>query len=822
MFPRISETFILEEIQALRRHGVPVKIYSLLAPVRDARVHPEARDLASECSVLAEARWSHMPRFLTELWSCFRVRPSGTAKQVFRLLREPGSRSFRRLVRATDLAVRMRRDHVAHLHAAWAHGPSSVARIACRLTGIPWSMGAHAKDIHLSRASSLRKKLSSARFSLACSAASQDLLRRLAVPRPGALPESEITLLHHGVDAVYFMPGTQVEESTLIVSVGRLVAKKGFDVLLEAARVLRERGIAFRVEILGDGPERGRLETMIRDLDLESVVRIRGLCVRDEVREALRRAACFTLACRTAGDGDRDGIPNSIAEAMACGLPVVSTRLPGIEELVRDGETGLLVTPEDPSALAEALARILGERDFRRKLGARARESVSRHFDAVEAGKRRARRFAQALGIEKVLYLSADRGVPVRGDKGASVHVRSVVAALRDLGVETCVLTRRAGPAEGPKPAAPVLEATSGKNWKAIAQRIARWSRGGEALERAVLRLVDNAKLYGEGRQLVEGWRPDLIYERYALTSFAGAWLADYLRVPLVVEVNSPLADEEARFRGLRLGWLARWMERRIVRRADYVVAVSEGVRQHVLRLGAPPERILLLPNAVDPRLFHPARDGKEVRRAYDLEGQLVAGFCGSLKTWHGVDRLLDATALVSSELPKLSLLVVGDGPERHALERQARALGIEDRVRFAGAVPHAQVPDHLAACDVLVAPYEPTERFYFSPLKLAEYLRTGRAVVATAIPGLKEAFDPDTPVTWISPGDTGALVDALMAHGKPSAVPAARREVRPTRVWTWTDVAQRVLEAGEVGRRRLWAWKKDPGPVAPLSGRFR
>src|SRR5262245_34065121 len=128
MFPRISETFILEEIQALRRHGVPVRIYSLLEPNRDARVHPEAEGLASECFVLPEARWSHMPHFLADLWACFRVRPSGTAKQVFRLFREPGRRSFRRLVRATALAARMRRDHVAHLHAAWAHGPASVAR----------------------------------------------------------------------------------------------------------------------------------------------------------------------------------------------------------------------------------------------------------------------------------------------------------------------------------------------------------------------------------------------------------------------------------------------------------------------------------------------------------------------------------------------------------------------------------------------------------------------------------------------------------------------------------------------------------------------
>jgi len=808
MFPRISETFILEEIQALRRHGVPVKIYSLLAPTRDARVHPEAQDLVPETYVLPEPRWSSMPRFVANLWACFRVRPSGTTKQVLRLLQEPRRRSFRRLVRAADLAVRLRRDHVAHLHAAWAHGPASVARIAGRLTGIPWSMGAHAKDIHLSRPSSLAKKLAAARFSLACSTASQETLRQFAVRRASGLPETEIALLHHGVDTGYFAPAARVEEDhPIIVSVGRLVPKKGFDVLLEAASLLAARGHAFRLEILGEGSERDRLETRIAELGLGDRAHIRGMCVREEVREALRRAACFTLACRTTEDGDRDGIPNTLAEAMACGLPVVSTSLPGIEELVQDGENGLVVPPENPSALADALARLLDDRNLRGVLGARARDCVSRTFNAHAAGERRARRFGRALGIEKVLYVSADRGVPVRGDKGASVHVRSVLSAFRDLGIESAVLTRRAGPEDGPEAAAPVFEATSGKRWKGVAAWLAGWTRGGEPGERAILRLIDCAALYRQGRQLVEGWRPDLIYERYALTSFAGAWLAGYLAVPFLLEVNSPLADEEASYRGLRLAWLARWMERRLARRADFVVAVSEGVRRHVLGLGVPRERILLLPNAVDPKLFHPDHDGRDVRRLHDLDGDFVVGFCGSLKPWHGVDRLLDAVASASPEVPHLRVLVVGHGPEREALEQRTVALGIQDRVRFAGAVAHAQVPEHLAACDVLVAPYEPVERFYFSPLKLAEYLRAGRPVVASAVPGLPEAFDPRTPVRWIPPGDTGALVEALVACAKTPAVAGERNDTAGPPIWAWTDVARRVLEAGEEARRRLWSW---------------
>src|SRR5439155_24356816 len=138
--------------------------------------------------------------------------------------------------------------------------------------------------------------------------------------------------------------------------------------------------------------------------------------------------------------------PTTLAEARASGLPVVSTRLPGVEEIVHDGETGRIVAPDDPAQLAAALAELLEQPDRARGLGARARAWIVEHFDANANGERRARRLRRALGIERVLYVSADRGVPVRGHKGASVHVRSVVAALTRAGVDTRILTARAGP----------------------------------------------------------------------------------------------------------------------------------------------------------------------------------------------------------------------------------------------------------------------------------------------------------------------------------------------------------------------------------------
>src|SRR5262249_1090057 len=160
-----------------------------------------------------------------------------------------------------------------------------------------------------------------------------------------------------------------------------------------------------------------------------------------------------------------------------------------------------------------------------------------------------------------------------------------------------------------------------------------------------------------------------------------------------------------------------------------------------------------------------PARErgGGSVRGAQGLDGRFVVGFCGSLKRWHGVHRLLEAAASALPAVPNLALLIVGDGPERAALERHASELDLADRVRFTGAVPHPDVPAHLAACDVLAAPYQPMADFYFSPLKVAEYVAAGRPVIASAagdIPNLLEGIEG---ITLFEPGDTDALQLAIV-----------------------------------------------------------
>jgi glycosyltransferase involved in cell wall biosynthesis len=256
-----------------------------------------------------------------------------------------------------------------------------------------------------------------------------------------------------------------------------------------------------------------------------------------------------------------------------------------------------------------------------------------------------------------------------------------------------------------------------------------------------------------------------------------------------------------------------------LLRYADWVVAVSPAVRDHALRLGVNPERILLLPNGVDPELFHSGHDGASIRRRHGLEGGFVAGFCGSLKPWHGVHVLLDAVARAAEQVAGLRLLIVGDGPEREFLAERARALGIGGRVRFTGAVPHDSVAEHLAACDALVAPYVSMDSFYFSPLKLAEYVASGRWVVASAVAGLPGFVTGNPAVRWVTPGDAEALAQALADLARHAPEPAMSPCGAPA--WTWTDVARRVLEASEQERRVRWRWSSEGPQATPPSRDF-
>ncbi|WP_298824589.1 glycosyltransferase [uncultured Piscinibacter sp.] len=374
VFPKLTETFVLEEVLGLERLGVPLRVYTLAAPtdrvthaaVAQVRAPVVQLPLSLRDDALRTAR-RHLRLAVSSPWHY--------ARALLAALRR-GRGGLRDFVRAGWLAGQLRRDGVAHLHAHFISAPADVAELVSALSGLPFSISAHAKDIYLSRSDDLRRKLEAARFTVTCTDFNCRTLRRVA-------PEAPIHRMYHGIDASVFHPARRAVPSLvpLLLSVGRLREKKGLDTLVRACRVLNRRGVPFRCEIVGYGEEHDRLAELIDQLGLADQVQLTGKLAREQVIERYARAAVYVQPSRVAADGDRDGIPNVLLEAMAMGLPVVATRVSGIPEVVRDGDNGLLVGAEDVDALADAAQRLIEDPALGAQLGREARRTVTQHFD---------------------------------------------------------------------------------------------------------------------------------------------------------------------------------------------------------------------------------------------------------------------------------------------------------------------------------------------------------------------------------------------------------------------------------------------------------
>ena len=355
-YPRLSETFIASEIWRVEQLGVPLRLY-VCKPADEASHHPVVDSIAATPVYLPETtslsatslvRWLgvNVGRFRCALVRVARRHTRGAASSrpqrgAQSLRARQGWRPRSIYVKELLLAVALvdEFDHagdVSHLHAHFAHGTTTVAWLASQISGVPFSFTGHAKDIYresLNPAGLLARKMAAAQFVVTCTGANVDHLRTIA-------PEAEIVLVYHGLNADFTRllddaRRRRAARHLRIVSVGRLVPKKGFDVLVDAIAVLRDRGVDAELVIAGEsGSESGPIRRQVADLGLDDAVSIIGTVTQEQLLAEYRRSTVFALACRVDENGDRDGIPNVLVEAMASGLPVVSTAVSGIPELV--------------------------------------------------------------------------------------------------------------------------------------------------------------------------------------------------------------------------------------------------------------------------------------------------------------------------------------------------------------------------------------------------------------------------------------------------------------------------------------------------------
>lgn len=381
-FPHLPETFILREMNELERLGQPVALYPLIRQ-RQSVVHADAR------TWLARARYTpHLsPGVVSANARLAAGRPSAYLRAWSRALREnathPGflARTLLVLPQATAMARRMAAEGIAHIHAHYATHPALAAWLIHRLTGISYSITVHAHDIYV-RTEMLGPKVREAAFVVAISEYNRRLVARLV--GDGALTKTHV--IHCGVapedypvapDIAARPPDGRFE----VMSIGSLQPYKGHRYLVEACAILRARGIPVRCRIVGGGEERSDLETRIRRSRLEGVVELLGAQPQEEVARLLPTAHCYVQPSVITASGKMEGIPVSLMEALACRLPVVATDISGVPELVRPGETGYLVPPENAAALADRLAEVYAQPAQATRLAEAGRQLVLREFN---------------------------------------------------------------------------------------------------------------------------------------------------------------------------------------------------------------------------------------------------------------------------------------------------------------------------------------------------------------------------------------------------------------------------------------------------------
>lgn len=402
-YPRTSETFVSNEIFLLERQGIEISIFSL-KKLEGQKLHgvstriraavtqvpePSAYDNGpvigwvagniglfskTHLDLLRRLPFRYLAGLAMVLWLSVAYRDGAWRPALRSYLKEFLQAGF-----IADEALKSGR--IRHLHAHFCHTSTTVAMLAARLSGLPFSFTAHAKDIYkagMNPGRLLTLKLREASFAITCTAANLDYLARLG-------DSSKLHCIYHGIDLSLFAPdGTRKAGGVPhILAAGRFVEKKGFTYLIEACGLLKNAGVKFNCTIVGGaGDHSDAVGEAVARLDVGDVVKLHAAVAQEDLKAIYRSASIFVLPCIVTDDGDRDGIPNVIVEAMAMGLPVITTGVSGIPELVVQGETGLIVKQRDPAALAGAIRRLIENPELAASLARAGSEAAHRDFDA--------------------------------------------------------------------------------------------------------------------------------------------------------------------------------------------------------------------------------------------------------------------------------------------------------------------------------------------------------------------------------------------------------------------------------------------------------
>lgn len=370
-YPRFSETFVVNEILAHERSGLQIDIFAL-GPVEESHFQDGISRVRAPVTRLTDKQ-----RNTESFWALLQRASRELQHFSTRLTTQPHP-NVHELAQAVMLALAVQERGIQHLHAHFATRAATVTRLAALFSGVSWSFTAHAKDIYYRYETSteIESKLRDAAQAITVSDYNLTYLRQ----RYGDDARRAIRI-YNGIDLAQFPWQAPNHRPRQIFAVGRLVAKKGFDVLIAALHLLHQRGEHFHCTLTGDGPLREALLTQITRLGLNGQISLTGSRPQPDIIAAMREAAMLVAPCVISEEGDRDGLPTVLLEAMALGTPVISTQVAGIPELVSDQETGLCVESGNPQALANAIQRLLNDPALAAALSVQARIRIERNYD---------------------------------------------------------------------------------------------------------------------------------------------------------------------------------------------------------------------------------------------------------------------------------------------------------------------------------------------------------------------------------------------------------------------------------------------------------
>ena len=383
-YPRISETFISNEILLLEQLGFRMHLFPMRKP-REPFCHDSVKQIRAAVDYLPTDLLLDLPRLIgPNILSAVRkpgVYRSALGLATRRFRRTGKVATFKHLFQGGYLAEKhlARNPSIIHLHGHFAHSPTSVTMFAAHLADLPFSFTAHAKDIYTSNPDQLKEKIAQASFVTTCTRHNKEYLENISGDST-----TPIHCIYHGVDISLFNhtpPEIQSQPPYHLLTVARMTEKKGLPTIYRALRILADRQVPFRHSLIGDGDDREQILQLIKDLDLKSCCRWLGTRTHTEVLDHFRRSDLFVLGCEVAKNGDRDGIPNVLVESLAMGVPAVSTNVSALPEILIDGRTGVTVEPQDSTAFADAISRLLTDSALRKRVVKEGRFFVHDHFN---------------------------------------------------------------------------------------------------------------------------------------------------------------------------------------------------------------------------------------------------------------------------------------------------------------------------------------------------------------------------------------------------------------------------------------------------------